>query len=336
MPILHIARTAPAMTQHLVEIGTFADNPLVVVDVGARGGVEPFWKVFGNDLRIIGFEPDSVECAKLNETAEKNVSYLPVALSDSVTKKTFHVAKLGAAGSFYKSEPTFNARLNIADNMVVEREVTIETTTLAAALGDLKPDFIKLDAEGAELEILRGADLGSVLGVVAEVRFGELMSGCPTFADTDVFCRAAGPVMTSTLSLQPRGAPIRFYDYATTTAKPIRPHHPGPDPDRRCALFATAHQTAARSPACSSCSARRLRAGASRGARLTASSSRSPESRTASSAAPTIGRSKGNDPMFRPPASTGSPNRSKDYDGKFTPLARSFEALQRLWRRRLK
>ncbi|MBV8193290.1 MAG: FkbM family methyltransferase [Alphaproteobacteria bacterium] len=53
-------------------------------------------------------------------------------------------------------------------------------------------DFIKLDVEGDELDVLSGSDLAGVLGLVAEVRFTHRMSRCPTFADFDRFCRSQG------------------------------------------------------------------------------------------------------------------------------------------------
>jgi hypothetical protein len=62
---LHI-NYSPRMTAALVEAGAFKKQPFTVVDVGARGGVAPYWSVFGDHLRIIGFDLDPGECARLN------------------------------------------------------------------------------------------------------------------------------------------------------------------------------------------------------------------------------------------------------------------------------
>ncbi|MEI7932838.1 MAG: FkbM family methyltransferase [Alphaproteobacteria bacterium] len=180
------------MTGHLVREGAFSADPLVIVDVGARGGVEEFWAVFGQDIKVVAFEPEPEEWARLNAGAPSNVTVLPHALGGRAERRKLHVATLPQASSFYPAREDFNSRFNFAAQMRVESEIELETTTLAVALGDLRPDFIKLDAEGAELEILRGADLGGILGLVAEVRFTELMSGCPTFSELDLFCREQG------------------------------------------------------------------------------------------------------------------------------------------------
>lgn len=52
----------PRFTKYLVDKKAFQVNPLTVVDVGARGGFESHWSSFGDQLRLIGFEPDVEEC----------------------------------------------------------------------------------------------------------------------------------------------------------------------------------------------------------------------------------------------------------------------------------
>lgn len=191
MPNLHIVADPP-MTQKLVQAGAFVEDPLVVVDVGARGGVEWFWQVFGEGVRIVAFEPDPVECARLQATAKKNVTYLPLALAAERGTRTFHVTQSGATGSFYPSDPAWCGRFDVGDSLRVQSEIELATTGLDDALAGKRADFLKLDVEGAELEVLRGADLRPVLGLVTEVRFTPKMSRSPAFADLDIFCRAAG------------------------------------------------------------------------------------------------------------------------------------------------
>ena len=113
MPDLHISE-APAMIRHLVAARAFADNPIVVVDVGARGEIEPLWSVFGDQIRIIGFEPDPSECERLNAEAGPNVCYLPIALSSDVGEATFYTTNHAASSSLYKADPASTARFNFA------------------------------------------------------------------------------------------------------------------------------------------------------------------------------------------------------------------------------
>jgi len=55
------------LTRDLVFNKVFESNPLVVVDVGARGGLETHWSIYEDQLSGIGFEPDVQECEKLNK-----------------------------------------------------------------------------------------------------------------------------------------------------------------------------------------------------------------------------------------------------------------------------
>ena len=226
MPNLHIVADPP-MTRRLVEARAFAEDPLIVVDVGARGGIESFWKVFGDDIRTIAFEPDPEECARLQAIAEKNVTYLPTALGAESGSRTLHVARFSAASSFYPNDKTWCARFDIGDSLAIESRTEVRTTTLREALAGRQPDFIKLDVEGAELDVLRGADLGAVLGLVSEVRFSKRMSGCPTFAELDAFCRTAGFELydLDLYRYTRRALPYPYlYDYCDDAGQPV----PGP------------------------------------------------------------------------------------------------------------
>ena len=226
MPNLHIVADPP-MTRRLVEARAFAEDPLIVVDVGARGGIESFWKVFGDDIRTIAFEPDPEECARLQAIAEKNVTYLPTALGAESGRRTLHVARFSAASSFYPNDKTWCARFDIGDSLAIKSRTEVRTTTLREALAGRQPDFIKLDVEGAELDVLRGADLGAVLGLVSEVRFSKRMSGCPTFAELDAFCRTAGFELydLDLYRYTRRALPYPYlYDYCDDAGQPV----PGP------------------------------------------------------------------------------------------------------------
>jgi hypothetical protein len=80
---------------------------------------------------------------------------------------------------------------------VVERETAVETMSLDACLeaNDVpRADFIELDVQGGELEVLTGAarTLERTLGVQAEVEFAPMYVGQPLFADIDAFLRARG------------------------------------------------------------------------------------------------------------------------------------------------
>src|SRR5260221_14729017 len=125
----------PLMTRHLAtNTGIFRDEPVTVVDVGARGGFNEEWKAFANCLRIFCFEPDKEECDRLNASAGANVRYLPFALGAKSGDATLYHTRLSASAGLYRTNSDYFSRLLNSDNAIVEKEETIHITTLDETL----------------------------------------------------------------------------------------------------------------------------------------------------------------------------------------------------------
>jgi hypothetical protein len=80
---------------------------------------------------------------------------------------------------------------------VGEDSIRLDTMEHALA-GKTPPDFIKTDAEGADLAILVGAETilkQSCVGLQVEASFVERHKGAPLFSDIDGFLRARGFVL---------------------------------------------------------------------------------------------------------------------------------------------
>jgi hypothetical protein len=85
------------------------------------------------------------------------------------------------------------------DNGVTVGEITVEVSALDDVLAEFdvpNVDFIKLDVEGAELDVLAGGrrciEKPSVLGLLSEIRFHPEINRSPIFAELDLFVRKFG------------------------------------------------------------------------------------------------------------------------------------------------
>lgn len=190
------------MTKFLVnELKIFADSPLTILDVGARGGSEQHWQIYGEQLYQIGLEPDLEECQKLNqELASFNYKFYPVALGRCKELRTFYLCQEAAGSSFYPANLQFLQRFPDEHSlqMQVLKTLEIETVDLdyfvnANQISSL--DFIKLDVEGSELDCLQGAVKSlknSVLGLSLEVLFHSNLRNQPTFSEIDLLLNSFG------------------------------------------------------------------------------------------------------------------------------------------------
>lgn len=180
-------------------LSSLLDEPLLVIDVGARGGFSPRWTRFGDRCRLIGFETDAAECERLADLyrGEPSVRLVPVALGDERGMATLYVTGEPACSSLYPmAERAITAHPGLEAGRVVSTTL-VETTTLdrwCAAEEVHGVDVIELTTEGSELDVLRGASrtLDSVVAVEAAVQFNELREGVPLFGDVDAFLRQRG------------------------------------------------------------------------------------------------------------------------------------------------
>jgi FkbM family methyltransferase len=186
----------PAMTRLLASRRVFRDEPFVLVDVGALGGIPKHYEAFGDDMRVIAFEPNEEECRRLQTAGDKRVTYLPFGLGARDESRKLFMTYVPSSSSLFRPNQDFSDRLVIEKITRVVGEETIRLTTLDAALKDIgEIDFIKLDAEGAELDIMKAGrttlSADGTLGIFTEVRWHRAM-GTPIFSEVDLLVREFG------------------------------------------------------------------------------------------------------------------------------------------------
>lgn len=184
---------------------TLRTKPLGFVDIGARGGVHPLVEPLAGVTAVLGFEPDEEECARLNaELASGSpwaaCSIEPLALA----------AGDGSAQLYLMSAPTNhslrppNIQFTRRYNMVKWEQVGViplRTTNLDKILfgpraqEDYWGEFLKLDTQGTEFEILEGTQrtlTERTMAIISEVEFFQVLEGQKLFSDVEMFLRERG------------------------------------------------------------------------------------------------------------------------------------------------
>ncbi len=179
----------------------YARHPLVLADVGARGGLKRNWASARRHLRVLGFEPDAREYRRLVEASqgrEDSMRFFPAALHNRPGPIALNIAQDAGLSSIFEPNLEFVGSFPDAERFNTTVVQTIDADTLdnlirAHGIADI--DFVKVDTQGSELFVLQGAAgalASSVVGVEAEVEFTPIYRDQPLFADVDAFMRGLG------------------------------------------------------------------------------------------------------------------------------------------------
>ena len=170
-----------------------------MVDIGARGGLHPRWGNCTIKVQGVGFDADADECARLNARGD-GVRYLPYALGSSDgAKATLYITDSPGSSSLLEPNREVLDQFLYGSKISVTATAPVTLTTLDTACErhEVAPDVIKLDVQGAELDVLRGAErtMSNALIVESEVEFQSLYVGQPLFRDIDAFMAEKGWVL---------------------------------------------------------------------------------------------------------------------------------------------
>ena len=152
-----------------------------------------YWKK--GQLHCFEPVPHIYEQLKHNTQYYKNISTYPVALSEQTGNSEIHVSK-GAQNASSSLLPPQN-HLNIYPDITFEEKIEIQTVNLdewAKQQGVAKVDFMWLDLQGFELQVLSAAPniLKTVTAIYTEVHTQETYKGVPQYSDIRAFLEAHG------------------------------------------------------------------------------------------------------------------------------------------------
>lgn len=140
----------------------FREQPLVLVDVGAAGGVHPRWRRLAPRAVGVGFEPDARDAEALQRAPAAFRRWVLgrhlVAPEGQTGPRTLHLTRSPQCSSMLPPRPERLARWAFAEMFAVERTIDLPAETLPAALaahGIGYIDWLKCDTQGLDLAIYR-------------------------------------------------------------------------------------------------------------------------------------------------------------------------------------
>ena len=185
------------------------DPILRLFHVGGRGPFGPAETLLrmGEDMTVTLFEASMESIDEYNSFIKEykdkhgvSLSVVQRCLSNTVGKKEFYIDLIPTCSSLYMSHPdarhwTHVWNLKWGDMCATCDSIYMDTTTIDQLYASKKikmPNFLSIDAQGSEYDILEGsieALKGDVVGIVTEVEFSPIYDGQKLFSDQDAFLR---------------------------------------------------------------------------------------------------------------------------------------------------
>lgn len=171
------------------------DQRLVLVDVGAAGGLSVNWEAQKSHLHCVFVEPDADEARALRSALDAfpSAEVLEFALADVDAERTLNVTRFPQCSSLLMPDMGQLERYAVHSCFDVVKQIPMQCRRYDG-LEAPKPDVIKMDVQGFEYEVLTGFGnlLDDVIAIELEAHFYPIYRGQKLAGDLISFLATKG------------------------------------------------------------------------------------------------------------------------------------------------
>lgn len=173
------------------------NDKIVVLDLGSFDGFSPIWDQLESNVELIGVDPFQEEGIKYGKFNRKEITFRNV-VGDKDDEVDFYISVSGQASSLFKENVKLTSRFHAGKYGKIVRTEKVNVKEISKLLKTQnieKFDFLKIDVEGSELNIMKNLEKilkDDCLGILSECFFQEYHLNRALFSDIELYLRGLG------------------------------------------------------------------------------------------------------------------------------------------------